>query len=197
MLACSAFGGQAEVDVRAGAGAEFFNLVGGHGGGDFDEVCAWDELDCGGCVRDHAELANRNVHEEDDEALGDVEAGGVGVEEEEDGGEQRDAQVSDEEDAIREPPDADEGGAHEGVEGDGGEDAAEDDGGEEALDPDAGEDKEDVVEDDVGGDEGVDDAAEDAVVAVDVLVGGGEGVGVGVEGLEGEEVLDGELGDGD
>lgn len=49
----------------------------------------------------------------------------------------------------------------------------------------------------MGHDEGVDDAAEGAVVAVDVLVGRAEGVGVGVESFEGEEVLDGELGDGD
>lgn len=197
MIACSALGGQAEVDVRAWAGAEVFDLVGRHGRGNFDEVCPWDNLDCRGCVCDHAEFANCNVHEEDDEALDDVEAGGVGVEEEQHGGKQCDAQVGDEEDAVRERPDADKGGAHEGVEGDGGQDAAEDDGGEEALEPEAGEDEEDVVEDDVGDDESEDDAAEDAVVAVDVLVGGGEGVCVGVEGLEGEEVLDGELGDCD
>lgn len=49
----------------------------------------------------------------------------------------------------------------------------------------------------MGHDEGVDDAAEGAVVAVDVLVGRVEGVGVRVESFEGEEVLDGELGDGD
>jgi hypothetical protein len=47
------------------------------------------------------------------------------------------------------------------------------------------------------GDEGVDDAAEDAVVAVDVFVRGVKGEGVGVEGFEGEEILDGELGDCD
>lgn len=35
------------------------------------------------------------------------------------------------------------------------------------------------------------------MVAVDVFVGRVEGEGVGVEGFEGEEILDGELGDGD
>lgn len=35
------------------------------------------------------------------------------------------------------------------------------------------------------------------MVAVQVLVGGAEGEGDGVDGFEGEDVLDGELGDGD
>lgn len=101
-----------------------------------------------------------------------------------------------EEDAVAPLPDPPgRGGVEEVQRGEGG-DAGEDDGGEEALPPDADLEEEDVVEDDVGDDEGVDDAAEDAVEAVDGLVGRPEGAGVGVDGLEGQDVLDGQLGDG-
>lgn len=117
----------------------------------------------------------------------------MSVEKQQHGSEQRNAQMSDEEDAVRVLPHTAYRSANETVKAKHSHHSTEDDGGEEALEPDAGQDEEDVVQDDVEDDEGVYDTAEDAVVTVDVLVGGAEGVGVRVESFEGEEVLDGEL----
>lgn len=141
----------------------------------------------------HACSSNRKIHKEYNDALGSVHAGRMSVEKQQHGSKQRNAQMSDEEDAVRVLPHAAHGSGHQTVKSKHGHHSAEDDGGEEALEPDAGQDEEDVVQDDVDDDEGVYDAAEDAVVAVDVLVGGAEGVGVRVKSFKGEEVLDGEL----
>jgi len=88
-------------------------------------------------------------------------------------------------------------GSIEEMKDDQGEEASEHVGLEEAGGKDAGGEEELEVEEHVQPEEDEDEAAEDAVEAVEVFMRGAEGEGVGVGGFEGEEVLDGELGDGD
>lgn len=178
--------------MRAWSGAELFNFMGGHGSGDFDEVCSWDCLECRRRMR-YACSSNREIHKEYNDALGSVQSGGMSMEKEQHGSEQSNAQMSDEEDAIRVFPHTAYRSTDQTVKAKHGHNSAEDDGREETLEPDAGQDEEDVVQDDVTDYEGVYDAAEDAVIAVDALMRRVESVGVRVERFEGEEVLDGEL----
>lgn len=108
-----------------------------------------------------------------------------------------DEQMSNEEEPVGPPTNRSHGSGVQEMEDNQGGEAGEDVGLEEAGGEDACGVEELEVEEHVQPEEDEDETSEDAVEAVEVFVGGAEGGGEGIGGLEGEEMLDGELRDGD